>query len=70
VTVESYISAAAAHGRESEPDHEVGDLQQLLRAAWGIMSPEQRAAWRDDAFVREVLEWGGDVEIEPQQVLA
>jgi len=27
------LQAAAAHGESSEPDHEVGDLQQALRSA-------------------------------------
>jgi hypothetical protein len=26
--IERIIAAAAEHGRQSEPDHEVGDLQQ------------------------------------------
>lgn len=33
--IEFYIETAETHGAESEPDHEVGDLQDFLRAAWG-----------------------------------
>lgn len=40
--LERLLKAAAAHGRESDPDHEVGDLQDILRSAWRTMSPEQR----------------------------
>lgn len=40
--IEDFIKAAEKHGEDSHPDHEVGDLQDLLRAAWEIMSPEQR----------------------------
>jgi hypothetical protein len=31
--VGTYIAAARQHGEDSEPDHEVGDLQDLLREA-------------------------------------
>lgn len=40
--VEQLIDAAQAHGEESEPDHEVGDLQDLVRSCWEIMTPAQR----------------------------
>lgn len=36
--IETLISAAEQHGQDSEPDHEVGDLQEFLRAAWSLMS--------------------------------
>jgi hypothetical protein len=39
--VETYIEAAAQHGEDSDPDHEVGDLQNLLRAAFAKLSHEQ-----------------------------
>lgn len=40
--IEDLIAAAGAHGQLSEPDHEVGDLQDALRMCWSIMTPEQR----------------------------
>jgi hypothetical protein len=30
------------HGEGSEGDHEVGDLHDLFRAAWGLMTEEQK----------------------------
>lgn len=42
--VELVIEAAESHGESSEPDHEVGDLQDALRAAWDLMSGGQRKA--------------------------
>jgi hypothetical protein len=42
--LEDYLTAARQHGADEDPDHEVGDLQDLLRAAWSLMSPEQRSA--------------------------
>ena len=40
--VDTYTHAAFVHGEDSEGDHEVGDLQDLFRAAWGLMTEEQR----------------------------
>ena len=40
--LETVFEMAKQHGEDSDPDHEVGDLQELLRQAWEIMSPEQR----------------------------
>lgn len=52
-SIEAYLDAAKTHGEDSEPDHEVGDLQQYLRAAWAIMTPEQQAQFRADPEVAE-----------------
>lgn len=32
--LQSLLDGAQRHGQESEPDHEIGDLQQLLIACW------------------------------------
>lgn len=40
--MERLIDAARAHGEQSDPDHEVGDLQGILRDCWAVMTPEQR----------------------------
>lgn len=56
--LEDHISAAQTHGENSDPDHEVGDLQDMLRAVWEIMTPEQREeALASDEFVN-VLDAG------------
>ena len=54
--VEDLIGLAKKHGEDSEPDHEVGDLQDLLRAAWAQMTPEQRRAMLTEASVSNVVE--------------
>jgi hypothetical protein len=41
--LDDLLWGAEVHGLESEPDHEVGDLQDLLREAWRLMTPAQRA---------------------------
>ena len=40
-------AGARAHGEISEPDHEVGDLIDALRACWAVMTPSQRQAAAD-----------------------
>lgn len=55
-TIDRLINAAKQHGEDSEPDHEVGDLQDYLRAAWRIMSPAQRLQFMKDDAVRDVAE--------------
>lgn len=54
--VEDLIGFARKHGEDSEPEHEVGDLQDLLRAAWALLTPEQRRAMLTDASVSNVVE--------------
>ena len=49
------LQAAAAHGESSEPDHEVGDLQQALRAAWDLMDAAQRMQLLGSDAVREQI---------------
>jgi hypothetical protein len=40
--LEDIFQAAKAHGEESEPEHEVGDLQEALSIAWAKLSPEAK----------------------------
>lgn len=57
---EGYIAAAAVHGLASDPRHEIGDLQAMLRAALGLMTTKQRVRWAETQAVSEVLEWAGE----------
>jgi hypothetical protein len=54
------LASASAHGAESDPEHETGDLLELIEALFRNMTPEQqrtalleygdgRAWWGDDA---------------------
>jgi hypothetical protein len=43
--LDDLFGAADAHAAEAgDPDHAVGDLQEILRAAWRVMTPAQRTA--------------------------
>jgi hypothetical protein len=41
-TIDDILRSAEQHDIDSEPDHEVGDLQNALRIAWEEMTSEQR----------------------------
>lgn len=55
--LDAIIQAATAHGEESEPDMEVGDLQQALRVAWELLPGEARLQMVESYEVKEILEW-------------
>jgi len=53
------LNAATKHGVESEPDHEVGDLQDLLFEVWGHLSKRGQAEFLKSDTVQDLLEnWG------------
>lgn len=53
--LEDFINAAATHGQESEPDMEVGDLQEVIRECSAVMTDTQILAVR--AALEDQLEW-------------
>ena len=54
--IEFYINAAHKHGEYSDPDHEVGDLQTLLRALWSLQTPEQRTTFIQLPMIQMMLD--------------
>ena len=53
------LRAAERHGSESDPDHEVGDLQDVLKAAFGCLTKYQRVKFMGSEAVKDLLdEWG------------
>ena len=40
--LDKLLAAAEAHGKESDADHEVGDLQGVLRSCWKRLTPKQQ----------------------------
>lgn len=65
MNLQYYLDAAQQHGEDSEPDHEVGDLQDLLRTMWSLLTPEQRMAFAKHEDVHMVLE-GACVEFDEE----
>ena len=45
------LESARRHGEDSEPDHEVGDLQDALRIAWKALTLAQRRQAHREFFV-------------------
>jgi hypothetical protein len=54
-SLETLLRAARAHGDASEPDHEIGDLQDLVRRCWEVMAPFQRQQVFNEAA--DLLDW-------------
>ena len=42
-SLQDILDAAERHGSESDPDHEVGDLQDMLRTAWDMLPKTKRS---------------------------
>lgn len=53
--VEKILAAAEQHGRESEPEHEVGDLRDALRVLWKHLTPGAR-----EQVLAEIDLWGDE----------
>lgn len=59
--IEVVLTAATQHAEDTgEHDHEVGDLQDVLRAAWALLSSEQRQALLTSSPAKAVLEAGAE----------
>ncbi len=57
--VESIINGAEQHGADTgESDHAIGDLQDALRIALELMTPEQRATYQSTPEVRTIVNGG------------
>jgi hypothetical protein len=55
-SAERFLRSALRHGVDSDPDHEVGDLQDYLREMWSILTPEQKLAFARKEAVLATLE--------------
>lgn len=53
---ETFVTIAQRHGEDSEPDHEVGDLQVFFRAAYDLLTREQRESFLAREDVRDTIE--------------
>lgn len=69
--LEKLFTAADNHGEDSgEPDHTVGDLQDLLRRSWEIMSVSQKLQLLRGTEVYNVVECGARGEFEWDDLVA
>jgi hypothetical protein len=54
--VADFIRAAEEHGNDSDPDHEVGDLQMLANFLWQYMPEEARKAFLNSEEAKDLWE--------------
>lgn len=57
--LECLLNVAKNHGDDSEPDHEVGDLQDLLRPMWAGLTPQQQRAYLASEAVATMISGAG-----------
>ena len=70
-TLHKLFKAAYEHASDSfEPDHEVGDLQDLSRSAWALLSDDQRIQVLEGAEVEDNLELGAREEFNAEDLVA
>lgn len=58
------IRAAENHGMESEPDHEVGDLQDLLSMTWPLLTKKQQ----NEIAITALVNMGLAQHMDPRQI--
>ena len=64
------FAAADNHGEDSgEPGHTIGDLQDLLRRSWEIMSVSQRLQLLESTEVDDLASAGARGEFEPSDLV-
>jgi hypothetical protein len=64
--IESLIDAARLSGAV-DPEHEIAALQDLLRAAWGLMNETQQTALIESDEAQELLVGDEDEEEEGRE---
>ncbi len=62
MTLDQLFEAATKHGMASESDHEIGDLQDALSAAWELMSDEQHLEFGNHPLVAAIFAAAADSE--------
>lgn len=61
--LQKLFNAADNHGEDSgDQDHTVGDLQDLLRLSWGMLSMSQRRDFLEQSEVETVIDLGAREE--------
>jgi hypothetical protein len=54
--IEQLLQAAYDHGTEEGCDTEAGDLQEMLRAAWALLTSEQQGAFFQRPEIVQLME--------------
>ena len=54
--IQYFLRAAKRHGQDSDPDHEVGDLQAYMHVLWSLLTPIQKKVFILNESVQSTLE--------------
>lgn len=57
--LDAILEAAESHGAASDPEHEIGDLQEAVRLAWSLLSPFAKSKLVALYFEGPGEGWGG-----------
>lgn len=69
-TLENLFRSADNHAEDTgEPDHAVGDLQDMFRMAWGVMSTAQRFQFLHQEELADLLETGSRDEFSAETLI-
>jgi hypothetical protein len=58
--IETYLALARVHGEERSPGERIATLEDIVRAAWRLMSEEQKEAFRTEAEIASLTDSFGD----------
>lgn len=59
-SLDDYLGFARGHGEMADTRQWIADLEDMLRVAWGLMTPEQRAAFREHPDILSIAEAAGE----------
>lgn len=69
--LQKLFHAADNHGEDSgEPDHTVGDLQDLLRLAWEDLPPSKQIKLLQSSKIEDLIDFGAQGEFEADDLVA
>lgn len=63
--LDTYLGYARGHGETTDSRQWIGDLEDMLRVAWDLMTPAQRAEFRDHPDILAMVESGGGAPGQP-----
>jgi hypothetical protein len=58
--LEHYFGFARGHGEMADTRQWIADLEDMLRVAWGLMTLEQRTAFREHPDILSIAEAAGE----------
>lgn len=61
-SLDDYLGYARAHGEISDTKGWVSDLEDMLRVAWDLLTPEAQAAFREHPDILAIAEAAGEVD--------